>query len=286
MTLTLLLIFAPFFGLLFGSFASVILLRWKEAKSWSEAGSILRGRSECPQCHHQLGSWDLVPVFSYLWNRGKCHYCQHPVSRFYLFLELSSAVIFTLVSIISFSQGIALVLFRVLSAWGIWLLFIYDIRYYELHLPILIFLLLLLIIPAVQLGLGRSTFLFLGIWTLIFIGIYFLGRWMVRWKYQIKGEGFGLGDVMVAPYLAVLLSFFFPQAGVQEVFLLLMLFLVIAGILALLHYLIQIKLFNSTARDLDPELAPQALPFLPAMLVAGLLLIFWGEGFLAQMLVF
>ena len=173
-----------------------------------------------------------------------------------------------------------------LSAWGIRLLLIYDVRYYELHLPILIFLILLLIIPALQLGFTGASWYFLGVWSLAFAGIYLLGRGMVRWKYQLKAEGFGMGDVMVAPYLALLLSFFFPQAGMQEVFLLLMLFLVIAGIVALFHYLIQIKGFKSYSSDLDPELAPQALPFLPAMLVAGLLLIIWGEKLLAQLMIF
>ena len=33
--------------------------------------SIARGRSMCPECHHMLAAKDLVPVFSWIWLRGK-----------------------------------------------------------------------------------------------------------------------------------------------------------------------------------------------------------------------
>jgi prepilin signal peptidase PulO-like enzyme (type II secretory pathway) len=41
--------------------------------------SIVKGRSVCPSCHHQLEPKDLVPVFSWLSLRGKCRYCSNPI---------------------------------------------------------------------------------------------------------------------------------------------------------------------------------------------------------------
>ena len=35
----------------------------------------LKGRSVCPQCGHTLGVPDLVPVFSWLFLRGRCRHC-------------------------------------------------------------------------------------------------------------------------------------------------------------------------------------------------------------------
>jgi prepilin signal peptidase PulO-like enzyme (type II secretory pathway) len=56
--------------------------------------SILTGRSMCPHCHHELSSADLVPVLSWLWLRGKCRYCQKPISWQYPVVELSTMILF------------------------------------------------------------------------------------------------------------------------------------------------------------------------------------------------
>ena len=71
-------------GLTFGSFASVIIHRLH-----TKEGGWVTGRSKCPQCKHVLGVRDLIPLFSYLINRCKCHYCKKKISRLYPLLELS-----------------------------------------------------------------------------------------------------------------------------------------------------------------------------------------------------
>lgn len=75
-------------GLIFGSFVNALVWRLhsqmtiREKKRPSKADrkqlrelSILHGRSRCFHCQHQLTVADLVPVFSWLWLRGKCRYC-------------------------------------------------------------------------------------------------------------------------------------------------------------------------------------------------------------------
>lgn len=37
--------------------------------------SVAKGRSFCPECHHQLHALDLIPIVSYVFLRGKCRYC-------------------------------------------------------------------------------------------------------------------------------------------------------------------------------------------------------------------
>src|SRR5580700_10995304 len=42
--------------------------------------SILKGRSMCPDCHHELAIVDLIPVLSWILLRRKCRYCGKPIS--------------------------------------------------------------------------------------------------------------------------------------------------------------------------------------------------------------
>ena len=52
-----------------------------------------KGRSHCPSCGHTLGVLDLVPVFSYLFLRGKCRYCKTKISPRYLLTEIFMAAL-------------------------------------------------------------------------------------------------------------------------------------------------------------------------------------------------
>ena len=53
----------------------------------------IKGRSHCPACGHVLGIPDLVPVFSWLFLRGKCRHCGAKVSPRYLITELLFAAL-------------------------------------------------------------------------------------------------------------------------------------------------------------------------------------------------
>lgn len=52
----------------------------------------VKGRSICPACGHTLSGMDLVPLFSWLFLRGKCRYCQIKISSRYFFVELWGGV--------------------------------------------------------------------------------------------------------------------------------------------------------------------------------------------------
>lgn len=55
--------------------------------------SFLGGRSHCDACGHTLGAADLVPVFSYLWLKGKCRYCGAAVPVRCLLVEAGFAAV-------------------------------------------------------------------------------------------------------------------------------------------------------------------------------------------------
>ncbi len=77
-------------GLATGSFLNLISDRLPRGES------ILWPASHCDSCQKPLGFWDLVPVFSYLWLRGRCRYCRHPMSPRMPLVELTSGLLFGL----------------------------------------------------------------------------------------------------------------------------------------------------------------------------------------------
>ncbi len=56
--------------------------------------SLISPASHCASCHHRLAIKDLIPVFSYLWLRGRCRYCQAPIPRRLLWVEIGTGVLF------------------------------------------------------------------------------------------------------------------------------------------------------------------------------------------------
>lgn len=83
-------------GLCLGSFVNALVWRLHEQaeKGRLKELSILKGRSQCPNCHHQLAAKDLIPLLSWLSLGGKCRYCSKPISWQYPLVELGTALLF------------------------------------------------------------------------------------------------------------------------------------------------------------------------------------------------
>ena len=81
-------ILAAAFGAVFGSFINCTAWRIAHGENF------LKGRSHCAECGHALSAADLVPVFSYLFLRGKCRYCGKKISPRYMLTELLLAAAF------------------------------------------------------------------------------------------------------------------------------------------------------------------------------------------------
>ena len=69
-------------GAVLGSFLNC--LAWRKV----HGESVWRGRSHCATCGHVLSAADLVPVFSWLFLKGKCRYCGEKISPRYMLTEL------------------------------------------------------------------------------------------------------------------------------------------------------------------------------------------------------
>ncbi|MBI2711956.1 MAG: prepilin peptidase [Bdellovibrio sp.] len=75
-------------GLVVGSFLNVVVARLPKGKS------LVRPRSQCPKCKKQISWYDNVPVFSYLFLRGKCRACKTTISPRYPVIELLTGMLF------------------------------------------------------------------------------------------------------------------------------------------------------------------------------------------------
>jgi len=78
-----LLLVAPFIG----SFLGLIIRRLPDGLP------IAFARSVCEECGVKLKTRDLVPVLSWLWQKGRCRYCGHPLGWFYPGVELAAVAV-------------------------------------------------------------------------------------------------------------------------------------------------------------------------------------------------
>lgn len=83
-----LFVIAGILGLVMGSALNCLSYRIAHHQKWSG------GRSKCPSCEHTLGLFDLIPLFSWLFLRGKCRYCGKKISPRYPLTEALLALVF------------------------------------------------------------------------------------------------------------------------------------------------------------------------------------------------
>lgn len=77
-------------GLCMGSFFNVVILRSLSGES------IVFPPSKCPKCNHKLYPWHNIPVISYIFLRGKCHFCKEKISIQYPIIELLTMLLYAL----------------------------------------------------------------------------------------------------------------------------------------------------------------------------------------------
>ena len=77
-------------GLCVGSFLNVCVARWPRDLS------VVRPRSRCPHCGHQLAWFENIPLFSWLVLRARCRCCDEPISAIYPLLEVAIGALWAL----------------------------------------------------------------------------------------------------------------------------------------------------------------------------------------------
>lgn len=84
------------FGLAIGSFVNVLALRY-DGEHFVLDPKIVGGRSHCPYCKRTLRWFELIPLLSFLLQRGRCRTCKAAISARYPLMEILSGAIFVFV---------------------------------------------------------------------------------------------------------------------------------------------------------------------------------------------
>lgn len=79
-------------GTLFGSFYTLAIYRIPNKID------ITHTHSFCPNCHHKLGFFELIPVWSYIFLGGKCKECKQKIRPRYIIIEICSGIVLVLLA--------------------------------------------------------------------------------------------------------------------------------------------------------------------------------------------
>lgn len=237
------------FGLIWGSFLNVVIVRFDD---WL---SIVKDRSHCPKCRAKLPWYDLIPLFSFIALRGQCRHCQKPISWQYPLVEFSTAalvaagyyLVFLLNDLVLWQASIAFIAYIVALGALITILF-HDL--YEMLVPEVLSYVALIAAAVFSLFFFQDwqASLYGGLAGVIPIALL---------VYPTKGVWMGEGDVKIAAALGLLVGW--PAAVV---------FLIVAFVIG--------GIFGAALLLLGQAKMKSALPFAPFLIIGGLIALFWG----------
>jgi leader peptidase (prepilin peptidase) / N-methyltransferase len=268
------------FGLIIGSFLNALIYRLKVGKK------VIYGRSFCPFCKKSLGFWDLIPIASFIFLRGRCRYCRKKISWQYPLVELSTGLIFVLILHYQFLQAILVhrslgegesyqllaILFYLFISSVLILIFVYDLKHSIIPNKV--------ILPAIGVSLIywlSATILYLcgykqifyqlypNIWPLVsnpwlvLLGAIVAGGFFMLLVLVSRGLWMGGGDIKIAILAGLILGF--PQV---------ILALFIAFISGALVGLFLIILKKKTLKS--------QVPFGPFLVLGIFVALFWGSN--------
>ncbi|RLA06611.1 MAG: prepilin peptidase [Gammaproteobacteria bacterium] len=272
------------FGLIIGSFLNVCIYRLPKIikNQWlQDCNDLLKNKtkklakfnlayppSTCPACHKKLSIWQNIPIIGFLWQQGKCHYCQKPISYIYPAIELLTASLFVVVFLkfnnlppIELLFIFALVSFLiVISAIDFKTQYIFDI----------------LSLSMLWVGLLYNT-IFTGFATptdaIIGAVAGYLSLYIVYWLFKIirNKEGLGYGDFKLFAACGAWL-------GYQHLPSILLIASISGIIMAILILMIKkiTKVKKSTENKENKErLQDSKIPFAPYLSFATLIILFW-----------
>ena len=190
-------------GLSVGSFFNVIIFRFDRpatevASPLRRRDSIIWGRSKCRNCDSIIKWFDLIPVLSYFFLKGKCRKCNSKISSLYPATEILTAVVLTLFFLNASGTAFSMVINSVLILSLVLILFL-DIRYLTIPDKILVVMaaaVFLLKLPENNLNLYSLVISSLGL--VSFFAILFIAS---------KGRWIGLGDLKLIFIMGFLLEF-------------------------------------------------------------------------------
>ena len=235
-------LFLSFFmiGTIFGSFYYVVAYRIPKGES------IVSPPSHCPNCNHRLGPLELIPIFSYLFQLGRCKSCKCKISIFYPLYEILCGLLFGLSYL---SYGLSLELIIVLLFVSMIIIIILS-DYYYMIIPdgVLIFFALSIIVSMFFIHGWYYTLMHVLYGVISFVIMYSL---KIFGDFLFKKESMGGGDIKLLFTFGLMFGF---QMSIVSIFL--------ASVIGLPISLILLKKNND-----------HVLPFGPYLGIASLIIV-------------
>ncbi len=209
-------------GCMLGSFYHVVGYRMPIGENF------VSDRSRCPGCNHELNFYELMPVFSYLLQGGKCRSCQMKIKRIYLLSEIFAGLLFVFpvwfYGFEGFDTGAIYIAWAFLSM--LIIITVSDIYYQLILNQVLLFfgtvlIILYIIYPQYDL---ISELIGAGVGFSILYGVGLLGQFL------FKKEALGGGDIKLYAVIGFVL-------GISST----LLSLFLAAVIALVYVLLVMK---------------------------------------------
>lgn len=182
-------------GLVLGSFYTVVGTRRPNNES------IIKPRSHCTYCNHELKWYELIPLISFIIQGGKCRNCKKKLSFVYPLMELLTGILFALAF---YLYGISYEFFAMLIISSLLvIIFVSDFKYMViLDGPLVICSILLLGLKYYYFG-----------WKVLLISIVsglviFLFMMLIKFigDRVFKQESLGGGDIKLATFFGFVLA--------------------------------------------------------------------------------
>ena len=177
------------YGIVIGSFLNVCIYRIPAHES------IVRVRSHCMGCGYQLRWYDLIPLFSWVFLRGRCRKCKQQISVQYPLVELLNGVLWCLIYW-EYGFSVEALLYAFLFS-ALIVLSVIDFRTYEIPPGINLWIL--------ALGLIRVATDYVG-WFDYLIGFFAVSAFLYLIYRITRGRGIGGGDIKLMAVCGLLLG--------------------------------------------------------------------------------
>jgi len=243
--LVVIYIFIFLFGAALGSFFNVCISRIPRKKS------IVFPSSHCPSCGKNIRKRDNIPVFSYIFLKGKCRDCGLPIPLRYLIVEIITPALFLLLFFVNETRfDLVYLKYIVFISYGIILFFIdLDLKIIpdKLSLSLIVIGLIFAILPGSDISLKSALIGSSASFTLFLLMAYFF-------QLITKKDSLGGGDIKLIAGMGMILGL----SGILFT-------IVISSVIALITLLL-IK------HDMKKE-----FPFGPFLIIAGILYLILGD---------
>ncbi len=182
-------------GLLFGSFYLVLGTRLPKKEN------VVFSRSHCDSCNHPLKWYNLIPLLSYLFQRGKCSYCHEKISILNFVMELATGILF-LVGYLMYGLSYDFYMYLIVISLML-IIFISDFLYMIiLDSPLVVSSILVILLKGIYLGVPSALLSILhGI--ILFLIMYFIQYLGTK---LFKKESLGGGDVKLSLVMGLILN--------------------------------------------------------------------------------